>query len=70
MMEKIATKTFWKIQSNVSPVFLSFVGPGVVSSGWVRTCARDSRSSADRLLAWLGPHVRSSGQSRGELKTL
>lgn len=26
MMEKIATKTFWKIQSNVSPVFLSFVG--------------------------------------------
>lgn len=28
MMEKIATKTFWKIQSNVSPVFLSFVGSG------------------------------------------
>lgn len=26
MMEKISTKTFWKIQSNVSPVFLSFVG--------------------------------------------
>lgn len=26
LIEKTATKTFWKIQSDVSPVFLSFVG--------------------------------------------
>lgn len=26
MMENIATKTFWKIQSNVCPVFLPFMG--------------------------------------------
>lgn len=70
MMEKIATKTFQKIQSSVSPVFLSFVGPGVVYSGWVGICARDNRSSGDKLLAWLGPHVCSSGQSRWELKIL
>lgn len=41
MMEKIATKTFWKTQSNVSPVFLSFVGPSVVCSGWSEIHAQD-----------------------------
>lgn len=63
MMEKIATKTFWKIQSNVSPVFLSFVGPKVVHSGWVGWYAQDHRSSGDRLLAWLDTHRHSSRQS-------
>lgn len=32
---KIATKTFWKTQSNVSPVCLSFVGPAwFIVAGW------------------------------------
>lgn len=48
MLEKIATKTFWKIQSNVSPVFFSSVGPNMVHSGWVGSYAQDHRSSGDR----------------------
>lgn len=40
MMQKIATKTFWKIWPNVSPVFLSFVGPSMVHSGRVGSYSR------------------------------
>lgn len=65
IMEKIATKTFWKIQPDVFPVFLSFAGPSVVGSGWVRVHAQDHRSRGDRLLAWPGTHACSLGWMHG-----
>ena len=64
-MEKTATKTFWKIQPDVFPVFLSFVGPSVVDGGWVGIYTQDHRPCGDRLLAWLGTHTGSLGQIHG-----
>lgn len=55
MMEKIATKTFWKIQS--MSLLFSFVGPNLVLSGWVGSYAQDRRSSGERLLARLGTRL-------------
>lgn len=60
MMENIATKTFWKIQSNVCPVFFFFYGMCVVHKVRLGTLLRTHWLGSFRMMNEVATHSFSS----------